>query len=130
MKSHELAKNLMTLAKILKSGKDVDIDELSFSQFSLPKSANASINEDEIPHALNMLVSLNNVEKHQWLSLIEEFGFEIDVRHRDAKRDIVGKLLNYLTDNPEERKRLTGGKTKTSVKASAELSEALSILLK
>lgn len=130
MKSHELAKHLMTLAKILKSGKDIDLDELSLAPFSMPKSHSASISDDEIPHALNMLVGLNNVEKNQWLQLISEFGFNIEIRDRDAKRDVVGKLLNYLTDHPEERKRLTGSKGKTAAKASAELSEALALLLK
>ncbi len=130
MKSHDFAKQLTLMAKILKSGKNIEMDDLEISQFSMSKSSIAKVEGDEIPYALNMLVGLNQVEKSQWLLLIEEFEFDIEIRARDANRDIVGKLLKYLTNNPYERERLTGNKSKGPVKASAELTDALTMLLK
>ncbi|MEW5009885.1 MAG: hypothetical protein AB1Y36_11535 [Cycloclasticus sp.] len=130
MKSHEFAKQLTLMAKILKSGKNTEMDDLEISQFSLSKSSSAKVEGAEIPHALNMLVGLNQVEKSQWITLINEFGFEIDIRPRDANRDIVGKLLKYLTNNPYERERLIGKKGKGPIKASDELTDALTMLLK
>lgn len=130
MKSHDFAKQLTLMAKILRSGKNVEMDDLEISQFSLSKSSSAKVEGEEIPYALNMLVGLNQVEKSQWLTLIDEFGFEIDIRPRDANRDIVGKLLKYLTNNPYERERLIGKKGKGAIKASDELTDALTMLLK
>lgn len=130
MKSHDFAKQLTLMAKILRSGKNVEMDDLEISQFSMSKSASAKVEGNEIPHALHMLVGLNQVEKSQWLTLIEEFDFDIEIRARDANRDIVGKLLKYLTDNPSGRERLVGKKGKGPIKASSELSDALTMLLK
>ncbi len=130
MKSHDFAKQLTLMAKILRSGKNVEMDDLEISQFSLSKSSSAEVNSEEIPHALNILVGLNQVGKSQWLTLIDEFGFDIDIRPRDANRDIVGKLLKYLTNNPLERERLIGKRGKGPIKASEELSDALKMLLR
>ncbi len=94
------------------------------------KRSRSTVSDEDIPHALNMLVGLNNVSKQQWLSLIEEFGFVIDVRPRDANRDIFGKLLKFLAEHPEERVRLVGKKSKKPIKESEELANALTILMR
>ena len=130
MRSHEFARHLSTLAKALKTGPDIEIDELFFPSFSRSPSSVAKLGSEEIPHALHMLVGLNQVSKQQWLSLIDEFGFEIDVRPRDANRDIFGKLLRFLTDNPEARDRLIGRRGKKPIKESADLADALRLLMK
>lgn len=130
MKSHDFAKQLTLMAKILKSGNNVEMDDLEVSLFSMSKSSSANVESAEIPHALNILVGLNQVEKSQWLNVIEEFEFDIEIRARDANRDIVGKLLKYLANNPNERQRLVGKKSKGPIKASEELTDALTMLLK
>jgi hypothetical protein len=130
MKSHDFAKQLIFMVKALKSGPNVEMDEMEVSSFYRLKSSKLEVNNDEIPQALNMLVGLNQVKKQQWIDLISDFDFEIDIRPRDANRDIVGKLLNYLTDNPDERDRLVGKKGKRPVTASSELADALTMLLK
>ena len=76
-----------------------------------------------------MLVNLNEMKKSQWLDLIENFDFDIDVRPRDATRDVIGKLLSYLSENQEEREKLIGKKVKKRDSVSLELADALSILL-
>ncbi len=130
MKSHEFAKHLSTMAKILKSGPNVELEDIDIrNSFELP-SNNAHVNNEDIPQALSMLVGLNNVGKQQWLTLIDEFGFDIPIRQRDANRDIFGKLLKYLADNPNERERLVHKKSKKPISASSELTDALNILLK
>lgn len=130
MKSHDFAKQLALMAQALKSAPNVELEDLSDWQFAFSRRSLPSVRDEDIPQALNMLVGLNGVSKQQWLSLIEEFGFDVDVRHRDANRDIFGKLLKFLADNPGERDRLVGKKGKKPIHASEELANALTILLK
>jgi len=130
MKTHEFSKLLMTMAKVLRNGENVEIEKFEMPNFRPLPSDSASVRTEDIPHALNMLVGLNNVPKTEWLALIDAFNFDIEIRPRDANRDIYGKLLKYLSDHPEERQRLVGRKEKQSVGVSNELADALTILLK
>src|SRR6185437_5408483 len=74
MKTHELARILRRLAKLLDDQPDEDIDsfELGRSRRPPPDSAN-------IPFALSTLVSLSEFDKGQWEQLINEFHFPISV---------------------------------------------------
>ena len=92
MKSHDFAKQLTLMSKILKSGPNVELEDINFS--GLINVDNIEINQNDIPKALNMLVGLNQIKKSEWLDLIENYDFNIDIRPRDATRDIIGKLLN------------------------------------
>lgn len=125
MKTHELAKSLSILAKILRSGPNVELNELTIQKIS--RSPEKSI---DLPETLHNLVLLNKVDKSDWISLINDFGFEIEVRPRDANRDIINKLLRYLQANPEERNRLVSKRTEKESSSSSELANALSILMK
>lgn len=130
MKSHEFAKHLNLMAKILKSGPNADLNDIEVTDMISRNNLSKEIDQEEIPHTLNLLVGLNSVSKQNWISLIEEFGFNIEIRARDANRDIVGKLINYLALNPSERDKLSGKKNKKTVGTSSELANALNILLK
>lgn len=130
MKSHELAKYLTVLSKFLKSGPNVEMEDLDSSNILFSSRRSINVSADEIPHALNILVGLNQVPKQQWLSLIDEFGFDIPIRPRDGNRDIYGKLLNYLSEKPEERERLLRKRGKKNISTSSELANALTLLMK
>jgi hypothetical protein len=125
MKTHELARILRRLAKLLDDQPDEDIDsfELGRSRRPPPDSAN-------IPFALSTLVSLSEFDKGQWEQLINEFHFPISVRPRDASRDILGKLLKYLEQNPDARRRVVSRANEGRSKTSPELMRALDLLLK
>lgn len=56
-------------------------------------------------------------------------GFPIDVRPRDASRDIIGKLLKFLEENPDARNRLNHAAQKGRSETSPELARALQLLL-
>lgn len=130
MKSHDFAKSLTLMAKILKSGPNVDIEDLDVSNSLFSTRSKFNVSNEEIPHALNILVGLNQVPKQQWVSLIDEFGFDIQIRQRDANRDIYGKLLSYLSENPGEREKLIRKKGKQAITSSSELANALTLLMK
>jgi len=130
MKTHEFAKVLMTMAKVLRNGPDVEVEDLQIPTFNRLPSDSANVRREDIPHALNILVGLNNVPKQEWIALIEAFDFDVEIRPRDANRDIYGKLLKYLSDYPQERQRLIGRKEKQPAGVSNELADALTLLLK
>ena len=130
MKSHDLAKQLTLLAKVLRAGPNIQTADLKIGQLLNMHDSENTLSENEIPRALNALVGLNAVKKQQWVDLIFEYGFEIEIRNRDANRDIVGKLLNYLKDHPLERRKLVSEKEKKEISESSELADALNILLK
>jgi len=124
VKTHELAKALEIMARVLKGTPDVPLQELSLvSPRRRPESA-------EIPLALSTLVGLAEIDKAQWLEFIRANGFSIDVRPRDASRDVVGKLLRYLEQSPEARRKITTVAERSKLQTSPELQKALDFLLK
>lgn len=124
MKSHELAQALITLARLIKSGPNVELAQLKVREvFESHSNRDLALN-------LSTLVSLSSVDKQRWMELIRENGFPIEIRPRDASRDIFGKLCAYLEKNPQAQERLKANVTKTSGKSSPELMRALATLLK
>jgi hypothetical protein len=124
MKTHELAKALHTLALLLEKSSNIPIEEATIAAVS------SQLNSGQMAVSLSTLVELSRVDKQQWLAFIKDLGFSIDIRPRDASRDILGKLLNHLESNQIARERL---KTKAASKgsdASPELMKALASLLK
>jgi hypothetical protein len=125
MKTHELAKELRKLADVLDSAPNVALDRVALSKRdSLP------FNSGQIAVSLSTLVELSRVDKRQWLALIDELGFPIEIRPRDASRDIIGKLLTYLEANESARERLKTKAASKGAQASPELMKALNSLLK
>ena len=126
MKTHEFARALQLLARALKNAPNVEVD--GFEQFfNAPVKWQAS---DKIAVNLNTLVELSRIDRHQWLALINQHGFPIELRPRDASRDILGKLLRYLEANPTAREKLRQSVSSKVAQASPELMRALSFLLK
>lgn len=134
MKTHDLAKNLQVLARILKNTPNMDLDDLDVNKLLKPafmkKNEENNIDESDMPVALYNLVALNGINKQQWLKFIDDYNLNIQVRDRDANRDIVGKILNYYANNPSERDRLVGKNIKKQSTGSDELANALNLLLK
>lgn len=131
MKTRELAKSLSFLAKLLRQLPNAELEnqEGIFENSSSLKLKKVS--QKELPNALYTLVALNDLPKCQWLQLIEDFDFDIEIRPRDGIRDVSGKILNYLKDNPDAREKLVFNKTKKkAVSPSSNLAEALTLLIK
>lgn len=124
MKTHEIAKALQILANALRRGPDQPIEDFARGARHRP-----GIKAGSVPAALSALVALADFDKAQWQAFIEEYKFPIDVRPRDASRDILGKLLKFLEENPEARRRLRNPPKERS-DISPELVDALRHLLK
>jgi hypothetical protein len=123
IKTHELASALTALAHILRKLPNQRLEDL---ELSAPRSR---VDPSTIPVALSTLVSLSDIDKSQWALFIREHGFPIEVRARDASRDVIGKLLRFLESNPDARKKLSAT-SRTRSATSPELMRALDLLLK
>jgi hypothetical protein len=126
MKTHEFAKQLAILGKVLRQLPNMPIEDLGF----VTPPHRRSVDQSSIPVALSTLVALNDIDKRQWISFIEENQFPIEIRARDASRDILGKLLKFLEQNPEARGRLTNAAQRERTSTAPELRRALDLLLK
>ncbi|RJQ67305.1 MAG: hypothetical protein C4519_24220 [Desulfobacteraceae bacterium] len=123
MKTHAFAKALRQLAHVLESGPNVDIANLQFQD-----QTQKTIDPKEVALSLTTLISLSRISKQEWVDLINNYKFSINLGPRDSARDIIGKLLRYLDKHPEaidmlKKKAHEGNKEPTA------LSRALDVLL-
>lgn len=127
MKTHSLAKALEQLAEILRAGPNVELSELD-DEVRWKKQ---KLHPDEIEIGVVQLAALSQVDKQDWVDLIERHDFPIEVKPRDGSRNIVGKLMSHLDKNPNDLTQLSGDSSKSEKSSSSpELSKALDILLK
>ena len=125
MKTHEFARALEQLAKILRSAPDVELSRL---ESTIPK-AREKLSSDEMALSLTYLVALSQIDKEQWIAFIKEHGIPIEVRNRDASRDILGKMLRHLESNKEAQRQLQNQIAQRADQSSA-LARAFQILLR
>ena len=125
MKTHEISKLLISLAQALKLGPNVELENLKYRPTSRPKP-----NPSDIPMALSALVALSQFDKTQWRAVIDEYRFPIEVKNTESTRDIVGKILRHLEQDPEARRRLKQAVQRTKSDVNPELMTALNFLLK
>jgi hypothetical protein len=129
MKTHDIASALMSLARLLKAGQNVELKD--WTGPSRPRTSEPidQAMAADAGLALNILVGLSRYNKGQWRSLIEAWGLPVEVRQSDSVRDLLGRLLNYLEEHPDVAQRIKNDAAKTSTKASPELMKIFSILL-
>lgn len=134
MRSHELATQLTKLAKVLKQGPDFDLDFANSADSFYRKMYANERNErfsqgGNLPIALEALLSLSSIDKTEWANLILDLGLPIEIRPRDASRDLLGKVLSVLERDPVARDQLKHLTKHSNSRASPELMRALSSLL-
>ena len=123
MKTHELAKALNNLAKILRYLPNQELDAFGENVSSIKNQSSANLGI-----SLATLAEFSKFGKADWQGVILEFNLPIEIRPRDAARDVMGKILTYLAENHEERDRIAH-QAKGVSDGSSELSSALSFLL-
>ena len=123
MKTHDLAKALTQLGKVLRALPNQDVDDLgaNFGGQQRATSAAEGIN-------LSALAALSKYNRVDWERVVREFELPVELRPRDGARDIMGKILAYLADNSSERERIAR-KSSLSSGEPSELSSALKFLL-
>jgi hypothetical protein len=124
MKAHQLGRALIELGEMLLNAPNVETSALRLST----RDGSAHSDSDELAVGLTALVALSRVDKQKWIELIRQFGFPLEVRRTESTRDVVGRLLRYLEQNPDARARLQK-QGMASGRASPELMRALTVLL-
>ncbi len=126
MKTHDLARALSQFARVLRESPNMELESLGrvFRESTSTQSAGGM--------AVNLatLAELARIDKSQWQHFISEYNFPIEVRPRDASRDILGKLLRYLEENPSALQRLRNRIVHDHGEASPELLRAFKTLLR
>jgi hypothetical protein len=122
MNTHDLAKELRRLADALESAPRLELGK-KWDRLDHRRADNEGL-------PLNALVELSRFSKQEWLNLVVELGLEVDIRSRDASRDILGKVLKALEEQPEATERLKKSVKERRSEGSPELAKALSLLLK
>jgi len=134
MRTHELARYLVQLARMLRRSPDLDLKDTRPSNLFLATPNRSvkgqSLRKDDIPVALSALLALSSIDKRVWAELIFDLNLPIQIRPRDASRDLLGKVLTLLEKDPVARTMLTHSVKLKSTRASPELVRALSTLLK
>lgn len=120
MKTHDIAKALSVLSKLLRSLPNQELDRLH--EAVAPHQGNS------LGVSLSVLASLSKYSKSDWESVVKDFDIPVDIRPRDAARDVMGKILTYLADNDAERARVAE-RSRVQAGGSSELSSALRFLL-
>lgn len=122
MKIRALARSLRLLADWLDTLPDQNLDELKIApRQDHPRGEALALN-------VATLAGLSRVERSAWIAFISEHKFPIEIRARDASRDILGKLLRFLESRPDavEYLQRKGGSGEVG---SSDLSRALKALL-
>jgi hypothetical protein len=123
--THDAARILSSLAQALRKWPNVPLDGL----FNLP-SLRANSKSSDLPIALSALVAVSSFKKPQWEAVIKEYRLPIIVRPAESTRDVLGKIVQHLAQDPESRKRVKQAAQRSRPDISPELMNALDFLLK
>ena len=133
MNTHDFARQLREMASILERAPSLEIGEearLPDVPANSPQEALKAKSKKADASPLKLLIALSNYSKQEWMDLTRSLGLTIDVRPRDASRDIMGKVLSALEDHPDAIERLQKSVRNRESHGSPELANALSFLLK
>jgi len=125
MKTHDIADALAALSRIMKASPNV---ELTTWAASLPIGSNG-VDSSAVALSVSTLAAISRVSKAEWRKLLAQWKLPVEIRNSDSVRDLVGRIFRYLEENPEALRKLHREATKKNKKVSAELMEALSVLL-
>jgi hypothetical protein len=124
MKTHQVANTLKLLAAALEAGPNIELrDDILLGKPSVPPDTST------MALSLSALTDLARIDKRQWLAFVKENSIPLNLRERDASRDILGKVLAYLEKNPAAQERLKQSARRKSGQTSPELMKAFALLL-
>jgi hypothetical protein len=125
MKTHDIARSLEQLAAFLRAAPNMQL-----SDASLRKGDHSSeVRMRDIAVNLSTLAELSRLNKREWQGVITHYALPVPIKTTDSTRDLLGRLLNYLEKNPQERERLRKEASPSSAEASPELLRAFKVLL-
>lgn len=144
MKINELAEEFLILSKnvekkslkvalmdFAKSFKKIEpIEHVKYLKKIETMASQAS--ESDLAMNILLLYNMSQVAKRDWLSFAERNKIEINQNIRDSSRDVLGKILKFLAENPNVLKQieLRVKKSKKDSSGRQELEDTINTLLK
>jgi hypothetical protein len=123
--THDAARILSALAKALRKGPNVPLAGLANLA-----ALRADLKSSDLPVALSALVAVSNFKKSQWEAVIKIYRLPVQVKSTESTRDVLGKIVQHLAQDPESRKRVKQAAQRARSDISPELMSALDFLLK
>lgn len=130
MKTHDVARALNHLARVLRAGPNIPLEDVGNLNIHAdqPRVSRAPKNLSDQGAGLALLSQLSKISKPELIQLISYLGLDVEIKKTDSVRDLLGRTLNYIADNPEVAQRLASPVNRTTA-VSSSLVDALSILI-
>lgn len=131
MKSHDVARALSHLSRVLRAGPNVEITEVGNLDVHASSSQKRKRSEEieERGAALALLSTLAEYRKAELVELIRSLELSVEVKSTDSVRDLLGRTLKFLSEHPEQRERLAKPRSSPTANVSPTLTRALTILM-
>lgn len=127
MKTHSLAKELISLGEALLRGPNIDSKKLGM--IDLSTTPNGSETEAEMAFGITTLAQLSKYKRVEWVQFAEDHSIPVQFNERDSSRNIMGKIMSYLANDEQEIQRVRQS-VSHSKSSSNRLNQALNTLLK
>lgn len=132
MKAYDLAKALTHLSRVLKAGPNVEVEEIGNLSVHSTAARTTRVKDDtrntsDKATALALLAEMASYNKTELMDLAYQLNIPVQARSADAVRDILGKILKYIQENPDFRNRLVHASPETA--EGSRLAHALAILM-
>lgn len=125
MKTHEIARLLEQIAQSFRLGPNVQLKDVSIQD----NIGGDAVRMRGIAVNLTTLAELSRLNKREWQAVINYYALPVPIKTTDSTRDLLGRLLNFLEKNPQERERIRKQASPSSAEASPELLRAFKVLL-
>jgi hypothetical protein len=140
MKTHEVAKALTHLARILRAGPNIPMEDVGnlglhsdAHRQPRPTRKSPEVAEKETGQkgaALALLAKIASYSKLELVQLSGDLSIPGVVKNTDSVRDLLGRTLKYIADNPSAQERLVGPSSdKGAPSQPSALARALAILM-
>lgn len=126
MKTHDLARQLSTLARVLRTGPNLELEALEEYFITNSSGLFSSLSRGR-GDFLRAIASLSLISKDEWRSIVSEFDLPIEIRPRDGTRDLQDKVIRFLAENPNQVEQIQAVRAKRG--SNDALRRTLSILL-
>lgn len=125
--THEVADMLMALAKLLKRMPDGPMNDLV--PITVGRRDSGQSTSDKAT-ALLSLIAFSKFSKREWVELIHDLDLPITPIPTDSSRDLMGKIIKFLSENPIYQNKLLNIAKSSDNGKSSELLKTLSLLVK
>jgi hypothetical protein len=130
MKTHDLAKSLNYLSRVLRAGPNIELEEMvNLSTYVDSRPQRSGSDEVDRGAALVLLSEMANYNKKELIEVAHALKIPLEVRPADAVRDVLGKILKYISENPSVKERLAGPAASPESAKVSSLAKALAILM-